>query len=212
LDYACGILPDEAVQPHLSECAACREQLEELRKTIACLDNAGPELVFADIHDLHADGSSTTYSSFRMAAESQWIRFSSMRYHHALSIFVNGESIPFKISESSDGEMNEYEMELSRPLSAGESVSVLYVCNTAAGIGASIDIGHGRWVAVPDNSNSGTQDTLLVQMVRLPEDAKLLGSIPSADEMRTGGRTTLVWRRIIRPNETPERVVVVYSL
>jgi len=79
------------------------------------------------------------------------------------------------------------------------------------GIGAAIDIGFGRWVAVPDNSG-GDGDTMLVQMVRLPEGGKLLGSVPSSDEIREGLHTTLVWRRLVKSGEVVERPVVVYSL
>ena len=218
LDYAYGISPEKernAVESHLVACDPCRGHLDDIRKVIAYVECARDEFVMVDIHDIHADGSSTTYGSWKerntTGKQSRRFDFGSMKYHEAQSILIDGEEAPFQVSDRESGEYNTYDVQLNHPLATGESASVLYVYGTASGIGAAIDIGFGRWVAVPDNSG-GDDDTMLVQMVRLPEGGKLLGSVLPSDEIREGLHTTLVWRRLVKSGEVIERPVVVYSL
>jgi hypothetical protein len=193
----------------------CKDQLGDIRRVIGDLDAARDQMVFVDITDINADGSSTTYSSFRMTNDTDEpmssLECDSMKYHQWIAVFVDGEEIPFTVKESGD-EYNHYSVQPKRPLAPGEGAAWLGVFTTPEGVGASLDIGHGRRVAVPDNSGTDDSDEMLVQMVRLPEGAKLIGSVPATDEVRQARRTTLVWRRLIKVGGDRERPVVVYSV
>ena len=219
LDYAYGTLPENeraSVEAHVGTCGACKTQLEDIRGVVASLQAARDELVFVDITDILADGSSITYSSSRPtnARDEPLLGygFDSTRRHTFQSFFVDGEEASFDArDDSKDPEYRFYTVHLKRPLPPGETATCLGIFTTPEGIGASLDIGFGRRIAVPDNSGTDTSDHLLVQMVRLPEGAELIGSVPVADEVRTSTRTTLVWRRLVPAGEIRERPVVVYS-
>jgi len=219
LDYAYGALPEarrKEVEAHLVDCEACRGQSEGVRGVVASLQSAREQMVFTDITDILADGSAVTYSPGRTTNDSDepssGYSFDSMKYHRWQSVFADGEEMPFTVTDLGDGEYNRIDVKRKRPLAPGESAFCLGVYTTPEGIGASFDIGHGRRIAVPDNSGTDSSDHLLVQMVRLPEGAELIGSVPVSDEVKTGARTTLVWRRLVPAGEIRERPVVVYRV
>lgn len=219
LDYAYGTLSEEdrrLVESHIASCEGCRAQLDDIRSVITSLDVARDQLVVVDISDMQKDGSLTTYSSFKITntidEPINSYSVDSIKYHHFQNFFIDGEEVSFSISDSDGGEYNTYNVQLKRPLAPGEGATNLCVRTTPEGLGASMDIGYGRRIAIPDNSGADASDVMFVQMVRLPEGAKLVGSVPSADEVRAGHKTTLIWRRLMKAKESKERLVVVYSV
>lgn len=219
LDYAYGTLSEEhrrMVGSHLATCEGCRAQLDDIRSVITSLDAARDQLVVVDISDVQKDGSLTTYSSFKITntidEPINSYSVDSIKYHHFQNVFSDGEEVPFSISDSADCKYNTYNVQLRCPLAPGESATNLIIRTTPEGLGATMDIGYGNRIVVPDNSGTDASDVLLVQMVRLPEGAKFIGSVPSVDEVRTEHKTTLIWRRLMKAKENKERLVVVYSI
>lgn len=218
IDYAySGLLgKDHAkLEKHLVKCETCRNDLAGIKSVFANLDAAKGQLVCVDIVDLHPDGSAATYSPFRLTNRSEQpissVKFSSMDYHQMRSIFVRDEEATIQICGSSD-DLIDYEIQFESTVAPGESVQGMTVYDTTSGIGASISIGFDRWVAVPDNSGDDAVDVLFVQMVRLPEGAKLIGSIPEPCELKDGRKTTLIWKDMVKAGIIRERPVIVYSL
>lgn len=219
LDYAYGTLPDvdgDNIEAHLAACDICKTQLGDIRKVIESLENTRDQIVFVNTTEILADGSSVTYSSFRVTNNSDTPSNSysvgTMKYHCWQSVLVDGEESSFDVTDPGDGEFKNIEVHLKHPMAPGQSASHLGVFTTPEGSGASFDIGFGRRVAVPENSGTVDSDHLLVQMTRLPENAKLIGAVPVAEEVREGARITLVWRRLMRIGEVRERPVVVYRV
>ncbi|MHB1457739.1 MAG: sigma-70 family RNA polymerase sigma factor [Armatimonadota bacterium] len=218
IDYAYGGLLGKdhvKLEKHLAKCEACRNDLADIRSVLTNLDAVKGQLVCVDIVDLHPDGSATTYSPFRLTNRSEQpissVKFSSMDYHQMRSIFVRDEESTIQIRGTSD-DLIDYEIQFERTVAPGESVQGMTVYNTTSGIGASISIGFDRWVAVPDNSGDDAVDVFFVQIVRLPEGARLLGSIPEPCELKDGRKTTLVWKDIVKAGIIRERPVIVYLL
>lgn len=220
LDYAYGILPKtecEELEEHLRSCEPCRTLVDDARRVIAGLDSVRDYESYTDITEIHADGTSTTHSCWRMDNKSsepitktEWC---SMEYHTLKNVFLGGEEVPFEIAEPVLPNQRHYIARLPKPLAPGESIVSFIVFTTPPGVGAAFDIGYGRWVAVPDNSGTDSADHMLVQMVALPEGARLIGAIPEPQETRAGSRPTLVWKRVIpKGGEARERPVVVYAL
>ncbi|MCX6344318.1 MAG: sigma-70 family RNA polymerase sigma factor [Armatimonadetes bacterium] len=220
LDYTYGILSGrdrEKLEEHLRSCESCRILVDDARRVMADLDSVRDYESYTDITEIHTDGTSTTYSCRRVDNKSsepitktEWC---SMDYHTLKNVFVGGEEIPFEIAKSDVPNERHYIARLPKPLAPGGSIVSFVVFTTPPGIGAAFDIGYGRWVAVPDNSGTDSADHMLVQMVVLPEGARLIGAIPEPQETRTGSRSTLVWKRVIPSGgEARERPVVVYML
>ncbi|MCX6376772.1 MAG: sigma-70 family RNA polymerase sigma factor [Armatimonadetes bacterium] len=214
LDHLYGALPaDEVaeVERHLEECAVCYKEADDLHKVVVALETLQGDHKMMNIDELDAAGAPTVYGSTIGINESkspaELLEFESDKTCSIDYLSALGEELQFEKTQSELSEYRfHYKAHLPRPVQPGESMDMLAVCHVADEMNA-VELEKGRWRYHRMHTPSSNQEFVYVQAVRLPCGARFLTADPKPDEIRANGTTTLVWRRLLAPNQQFESTV-----
>ena len=213
LDYLYGTLPAEKaaeVERHLRECGVCRKEASELSDVVGALDALEGNYKNMHIIELDEDGMPTVYSSASIINASDkametW-EFMSDRDFDIHHIEVMGEPMsPEREPIECYGPKYRYVVRLPRPVRPGEHVDLIVVGRNPKHPARKLDDGRWQfwWAQTPGDEG----EFVYVQAVRLPCGARFLTAEPKPDAIRANGTTTLVWRRLLAPNQQFESTV-----
>lgn len=206
VDYVYGLLPkDEAakVQVHLAGCAACHDEAGALQRVVSLLDALEGDRKQMHFIELDQEGRITLYSLTTTLNESgHTLTTSEFGSGGAPDhVYQEGEEVAFtSVGKPEHGEVERFAVTLNRPVPAGERLSMLLVYLPKPGWGAE-RVGDGRFRLFWKQGPGSAQEFAYVQAIRLPAGAKLVAAEPRPDETRGGRATTLVWRRVLPPEQ-----------
>ena len=198
------------VERHLSECELCRKEANELRDIVGGLDAVEGDFKNMHIIELDQEGMPTVYASASVINASdnamETFEFMAGRDFEFDYIEAMGEPVsPEKEPVEHYGPKYRYVVRLARPVEPGENIDLTTVGHASEFPARKLDDGRWRfwWAQIPGDEG----EFVYVQAIRLPCGARFLTAEPKPDEVKTNGTTTLVWRRLLAPNEQFESTV-----
>ncbi len=211
LDYLYGTLSGDeaaAIEAHLDECGDCRQDVEQLRGIMTALDSLDEDFKSTAIVELDEHGTTTGYLSLSMGnpydKPDSTIEFGAGPFTDLMHVFVQGEEASFELlPKTSDSGMQRYRAHLAHPLEPGGRFLLQFVFREPCEPGAYL--GDGRWRM--RGHWQLTEKNVTIVAARLPCGARLECAEPKPDEVRSNGTTTLIWRRMMQPNEEFESII-----
>jgi RNA polymerase sigma-70 factor (ECF subfamily) len=207
IDYVYGVLPEKEaarVKAHLTKCASCREQVEELGRVAGMLDALEGDHRQMHFIELDAEGVATLYVTESHVNTGEQtlhtIEFQSNKGYRAQHVYQEGEEVAFKVEPSPDFDnLDTYTATLARPVASGQRLRYLLVY-PPMGRSATQRLSEGRF-SFHRKQGPGSNETAYVQAIRLPPGARLISCDPEPAETRGNDATTLVWRTVLAPHE-----------
>lgn len=214
LDYVYGKLSDTEtarVREHLERCPGCGSKAEEIGKVLRALDASENDWRITSITELDEQGVPTSYISMSMPnlsdAPTQEIELGSSSRSGLSYVSVWGEEASFDaMPPGEDGKNRQFRVHLPRPAVPGERIDLLIVVDDdrpLSGEEVVVPIGDGRWRFGPGRLHL-TEELAYVTAVRLPRSARLVETTPAPSEVRSNGRTTVLWRNTLSPDQEVE--------
>ena len=206
LDYIDGMLPkkeQEAVRLHLAECPACAEKGEQIAKVLKALDAIEADYKSTGIIEIDEKGDLTSYLWFSMpnpteeSMETMDLGQNGLQY-----MTVRGKEVqlePTSDEPAEDG-MRAYKIHLPQPIPPGEKIPMHFVVHHPLEHGAIVKLDNGVWRFGPGKLIL-TEELVYLMAVRIPSHAQLIKTEPEANEIHTNGKTTVIWRGTLPPDQ-----------
>jgi len=187
------------VEEHLAGCAACRARAAEVGLVLHALDAVEAEVKGTGIIELHEDGMATVFVFVTYRNDTEETRTTldiGGDFETIKSVLVNGEEavvepIPGRESEGA-------KLRLASPIAPGERLELLM---TGRHMSEETEEAASGLRKMGPGSVIFDTKTLFVMAVRLPPKAHLVKATPEPQELRSNGATTVIWRKVHRPNE-----------
>ncbi|MHB9108346.1 MAG: sigma-70 family RNA polymerase sigma factor [Armatimonadota bacterium] len=216
LEYLYGILPEEhrkAVEAHLSNCPACREEAEALRWLQQNLYKVEGDFSIFYLTELAPDGNATYYvwSRFTNRKDKPQEEFWMLNLPGMATEFLalQGEEVALACQPwERDPSRLEYRARLPRPVSPGESFDGMAISRPTGNAHRPVKVNADRWRFTTQLGLGAQRDAAIILLAnRLPEGATLLATDPPADEVRAAQATTVIWRLLPPPQQATDYTV-----
>ena len=202
------------VADHLNACAACREEVGQLRQLVVSLERIEEGMPLMHFTELDTQGVPLhlTWGRIVNTSNEPMRRFGMLNPKGVVTEQFAAQGVPISLEVvpwEGDPSRLTYVAQLPHPVPAGESFEAIAVSRSTAGEDRAQDLGDGRWRYAQTKGLGDQRNACVFTVgVRLPEGARLLEATPEPDEAREAGRrTAVVWRLTPAPAQETEFVV-----
>jgi RNA polymerase sigma-70 factor (ECF subfamily) len=211
---ALGAEETARVVAHLGSCAACREEVGQLRELVASLERVEEGMPLMHFAELDAQGVPLhlTWGRIVNTSTEPMTRFGMVNPEGVVTEQFAAQGVPVPLEAcpwEKDPSRMVYTAQLPEPVPPGESFEAIAVSRSTTGDDRAHLLGDGRWRYAQTKGLGNQRDAcVFIVGVRLPEGARVLDAAPAPDEVRQAGRrTTVVWRLTPAPAEETDFVV-----